>query len=476
MLLFLLIAFGLAKGALLLVNRPSFLWDSGDYVKYADAILDHGRAFAPVNWGAEAMPKLIFRPPGYPLFLAAAKLISPSGFATVAVIGQTLLNGIAVALIFVVAARLLGSSIAALAATTLYAASGSLLWDNAILSDSLFASLWNIVVFTLLGQLLGCWRVTFLRGLGLGLSWGCAVWVRDAGLYFTLLPVLLMLLLAVREWRHFLQTLMQLTAFLLMVAAMVGGLVLLNLHRTGELVFSITGVANWLQPIFEMQRRGYAQPFTGDDLISTAARETLTNYNGDDQLRFIDELHSRCRCTPTQLQSLEFSYYLAAVKRFPVAYARVVISNFNYFALGELVADPVATLDQFLELGADKPEWRIPGFSLRHLTPLLQHFDLAALVLMLLSALAELISALIFTAYLLGTPYLLWRALRRRQITAETIAIGFLWLNFLGLSLVFSLVHYEARYALPVLPAATIGIVFVVRRLLEGRNSAAPTE
>jgi hypothetical protein len=68
--LWLLAILGVAKAGILLVNGPTLLPDSGGYISYADAILDHARAFAPVMWGADAAPPFVFRPPGYPIVSA----------------------------------------------------------------------------------------------------------------------------------------------------------------------------------------------------------------------------------------------------------------------------------------------------------------------------------------------------------------------------------------------------------------------
>lgn len=463
------------KLLMLALNGPSGSADSFGYIDFANAILDHGRAFAPVPWGAEATPPFIFRPPGYPLLLAAAKLISADDYASVIVVAQIAANLATTYLVFRVGARLLRSSGAALAVVVLYVGSTSLLWDNAVLSDSLFASFWNVVVFALLGHLVGCWRLKLRHFCGLGVVCGYSLWLRDVGIYLTVLPAALLALVVLRERAHRTVAVAGLGLFLLLSGGFAGATVLLNLHRTGEVFFSISGVANWLQPIFAVAAHGQAQPFAGDDLISTAVRETATGYGYEDQLRLIPELHRRCGCTPTQLQAKMFAKYRAVVERFPLAYARVVIRNFNYFALGELIANPLATLNQLLEFGAARPDWRLPGFSLRNLSALREHFSSTMLLLMLASALAEAVSAVVFTTYILGTPIALWRAARRCAFTIDEAAIGFLWFSFVSVSLLFSLVHYEARYALPLLPGAALGLVWIARRLPEElRRRAVP--
>ncbi len=455
----------LVKILILALNGPSGSADSFGYIDFADAILDHGQAFAPVSWGAEATPAFIFRPPGYPLLLAAAKLISADDFNSVMVITQIAVSLATMYLIFRVAAQLLRSSRAAAVAVLLYAGSTSLLWDNSILSDSLFASFWNIVVFALLGHLVGCWRLKLRHFCGLGVVWGYSLWLRDVGIYLTVLPAALLAMVVLRERAHRAVAAVGLGLFLLVSGGFAGATVLLNLHRTGEAFFSISGVANWLQPLFAIAAQRHAQPFADDDLVSTTVRQTATGYGYAEQLRLIPELHRRCACTPTQLQALLFAKYRETVERFPAAYTRVIINNFNYFALGELVANPLATMNQLLEFGAVRPEWRLPGLSLRNLAALREHFSGTRLLLMLVSALAEAASAIVFTAYMLGTPIVLCRAAWRRAFAIDEAAIGFLWFAFVSVSLLFSLVHYEARYALPLLPGAALGVVWVARRL-----------
>jgi hypothetical protein len=460
----------LVKAAILAVIGPSLLPDSVWYIRYANAILDHGRAFAAVHWGAEGVPLFIFRPPGYPLVLAAAKLVSPLGYGVIVVAVQGIVSGVCFCLVFLVAEALFKSRTAACLVVLLYAGSGSLLWDNMLLSDSLYASLWNIVVFVLLGDLLGRWRVGLGRSLLLGLVWGASFWLRDVGIYFTLLPLLLFLLKPIGNAGERWPAVARLLAFALMTGAMAGGLTALNAYRTGEVFYSITGIENWLRPVFDMAQARDAEPFAGEGLIETTVRETMTVYGFDEQEHFVRVLQQRCSCTPTELQRLERAKFLATAAAHPFAYAREVVRNFNYFALGELIADPVATLNQLIELGTPSGAGRIPGFSLRNLAKLAGHFDIAVLGLMVLSAIAEIVSAIVFSAYFFGTPYLLWRSARRDRLAAEERAIGFLWLSFAGVSLAFSLVHYEARHALPLLPAAAVGIVYVGRRLRHARD------
>src|SRR6202022_662750 len=66
-----------------------------------------------------------------------------------------------------------------------------------------------------------------------------------------------------------------------------------------------------------------------------------------------------------------------------------------------------------------------------------------------------------FSLFLFGIPYLVGRAMRRHEPIPPVLAVvAFLWFTFLSVSVAFSLVHYEARHALPIFPAGCIGLVY----------------
>jgi hypothetical protein len=100
---------------------------------------------------------------------------------------------------------------------------------------------------------------------------------------------------------------------------------------------------------------------------------------------------------------------------------------------------------------------------MRNIAELRRSFSPTMLLLMILSVIGEIVSAIAFSAYLLGTPYILFRVSQRPSpdLSREWSAIAFLWFSFVSVSLAFSLVHFEARHALPILPAAAIGLVYV---------------
>src|SRR5579862_213863 len=190
MLLAILTIAALVKLALLALVGPSFQLDSPAYIGFADDILS-GRAFRPFDLNAAALPDLAFRMAGYPLVIAGAKLVTAEYWAAIVVLLQDAATLAVSALIFVVLRHVFWSLWVPSLVVILYLCSGSLLWDNSILSDSLYASLFNLVIFVLIGGLVCCWRLKSWSYASLGLLWGGSLLFRDSGLYFTYLPLLL---------------------------------------------------------------------------------------------------------------------------------------------------------------------------------------------------------------------------------------------------------------------------------------------
>jgi hypothetical protein len=338
--------------------------------------------------------------------------------------------------------------------------------------DSIYGSLFNIVVFGLLGHLLGCWRLSLGRSACLAALWGYSILTRDSGLYFTAIPIMLTIAIAIRSEGRFAFRISHFLVFALVVGGMMGMYVMLNRHRTGEAFFSITGLENWLHPVFDMAQYGYAQPFTGDDLVSHTVRETMTDYGWMVRKQLTPALHDRCQCTPTQEQSLVFAKYLWTIRHYPIAYMRVVFVNFR--GLESLLADPVATIGQFVKLKHAPSDRIVQESSLKDVTILVHNFSVATFIPLFVAAISKIISTIALSLFVLGIPIIILRAWRAKtSINDSLVVISFLWLVFMSVSLAFSLVHLEPRHALPVLPAALICVVYTLQWLHAGLDRRA---
>jgi hypothetical protein len=283
---------------------------------------------------------------------------------------------------------------------------------------------------------------------------------------------MLTIAIAVRSRDQFVEGVGHFLVFVLVAGGMIGAYVMLNWYRTGEAFFSITGLENWLRPIFDMTRYGYAQPFTGDDLVSRTVHDIMgsavpgeSRYGFPAQRRFIFALHDRCQCTPTQEQSLVFAKYLWAIWHYPIAYLRIIFVNFR--GLGALIADPVATMNQLVQLGTPVRDAHysariLPDPSFENVMRLAHNFSVTRFIQLFVATISKAISVIGFLLAVIGIPIVSLRKwLTNKSIDDRLAAISFLWLAFMMVSLSFSMVHIEWRHALPALPAALVCAVYV---------------
>jgi hypothetical protein len=191
-------------------------------------------------------------------------------------------------------------------------------------------------------------------------------------------------------------------------------------------------------------------------------RETMTDYGW-----MVRKLHDRCQCTPTQEQSLIFAKYLSAICHYPIAYLRVVFVNFR--RLDSLIADPGATINQFVEL-KHAPSGRIVReSSLKDVMMLAHNFSVATFIPLFVVAISKIISTIALSLFVLGIPIIILWEWRAKTPFNDSLAVtSFLWLVFMSVSLAFSMVHIEMRHALPVLPAALVCVMYTLQWLHAG--------
>jgi uncharacterized membrane protein len=168
---------------------------------------------------------------------------------------------------------------------------------------------------------------------------------------------------------------------------------------------------------------------------------------------------------------LIFAKYLWTICHYPIAYLHVVLRNLNYVV--SLIADPVETINQFVQLGT--PFGRIfPGLSLRNLMMLAHNFSITTFIQMLLEAISTTISAIALLLFVFGIPIIILRKWRAGEPTNDGLAVtGVLWLVFLTMSFAFSMVHIEPRHVLPVLPAALVCVVYTLQWIRAGLRRRA---
>ncbi len=440
------------KLALLFWLGPSFFPDSHGYIAPADGLLA-GHWLDQLDWRSVPTPLAIQRPFGYPLLVALAKLAAGRDFGLALASLQCVASVAALGLVAAALAALIERPALRYAVLVLAALSGSALYDIVVLSDSIYASLFIVAVFAIAMDMTGQLRLGAGALAALGAAWGLSIWVRDVGVYFTLFPLIGLVMAGRVSGLRMAAILGSLVLFLAPAAALVALHMLWNLERTGLFVLSVgSDSINWLWPSANIAAMGLADPFDGGDFVSRVARSHALAAGLAGVFQLVDMLRRDYGLDPQQLDRVLFGHFTSVLARHPLAYLATIPHNLQIVRLAELLLDPLANFNDFLQLGPTASARVVPGMhELREmqreglalnaagLAPLLLALDVAALLGLAVIALATPIAAL--------------RRCRGGSCRRHAAA-AFLWLTFMGLVGAYALLHLEMRYALPVIPAA----------------------
>ncbi|MEO0036583.1 MAG: hypothetical protein RLZZ501_2606, partial [Pseudomonadota bacterium] len=195
-----LLAVAGVKLALLLALGPTRFEDSALYLRIGQWVLDTPGWWRAGEWTAAAAPDLLFRPYGYPLLIAAARTLAGDHAPLALVLLQSAASLGVLALFGRVLPRLVASVPLRLGLVLLCGLSDFLLFDLAILSDSLHASLMIAALLAIVARLAGGPAPGAGFAVAVGLAWALAMTLRDTAWYHAVLPLGGLLLLgAVRR-------------------------------------------------------------------------------------------------------------------------------------------------------------------------------------------------------------------------------------------------------------------------------------
>jgi hypothetical protein len=459
------------KFCLLLRYGPLPSDDTVEYAAIAHALLTNPDIVREIpGWSTQAMPMLAFRPYGYPALLALGQLMAGGWAYTVVVVLQLALSLYVGARLFDLALMLGKSTRLAAMATALYILSDTLLWDQSILSDSLYAGCFNLVILTLAECRIAGRTPRRSAAIQMGLIWGASILIREVGLYFTILPLILITLCTPRRA-------VTVAAFLLPVMALVGLYAGWNAYRTGGAPFvSVTGVANYLRPSFDIARRARVDVFDRpDDPAAVALRAAPELYVFPAQLTLLQQVHDQLRVpSPLAMERLELGEYLSLFRRHGAAYARYVAANLEPSSFGVMLFDPLSTLNHYFQFGVPPYRRVVPGTGLKSLRDLIEQGRFAACGLALLSLGAMLAATAIWIGSVGGLPILAIREYRQtRGLRDETIVALSMWFAFAYVAGLYALIHTETRLMLPVFPAGILVAAYVAAWMPARRPASA---
>ena len=446
------------------VYGPVFWPDSADYVDYADRLLRDSTWIDSVGAGNPAMPLMIMRMIGYPLIIAITKLLAGNGFASLLIFAQCVASLGATVSLYALARRLLGSEGAAATIAIVFAVSLAVKLDLSVLPDSLFTSLFIILLSAIGSALLSERRFGFGRALSFGVGVAVLILLRANGMFvaLALAPLAIAAIHLGREgWGG---------RVLLIAALVVPPVVTIdayrawNEHRAGTKFLSVGGSHVFMQPLFKMVRAG-TDPFDGNGVVDRMVRKYGGAFRFQDIGPVLGALHREARLTPHQIARATFAKYREAALAYPVALAGVALRNYHVKAVLGLV-NPVTTAVEIHQTVVEEPVFPPIGQVIDDPFGVL---DAQTLPLALAYAGFGLISLAAFVVFLLGTPAL---ALRRWRggggVDRELLAVAGLWFTYVAVAAMYSAVHLELRYIVCVWPIPSLLGLYVWRAMRAG--------
>lgn len=457
----------LTKVTIACVFGPIYYPDSGGYTFFADRILQDSAWLT--QRGTAVDFSLVFRTAGYPLVIAAAKFLFGASW-TYAVLGMQALGS---CLAFAPFVRILEATVARRwiiwAAIVCYGFSGSTLFDSAILTDSLNASIFVAVVSGVLGAGLGLWRLSPLVIAGMGLLWGYGLWMRDAGLYLAVIPLGILWASYRHQDRSRTAAARASLCFFIPMILMAGIYMGWNHYRTGYMTIGGTGYMNWLQMPMYMEGRGYDHPFVGHDEVDEAVRRAAPRDFDtlDGVVQVLSELRKAHGYNERQLGTVAFKKYMSTVIHYPVGFLRNTAHNFQPHATAFLLTNPLWNLNEFYQFGPGRGTRLIQDTG-KIIRQLRTDFTLGGLALLIADLITRVISILVFAAFLIGVPVAAGLSYHKKKHLPDRLYAAFAaWAGFIVFAGIYSAVYVEMRYFTPIIPLALAAMALMIDRFCD---------
>jgi hypothetical protein len=480
-----LCAAAVLKVTLVLWLGPIEFPDSSGYTYIAERMLANG------SWlterGDAVDPNMVFRTIGYPLVIAPLMAVFGSAWASALAILQGLVSLAVLVPVLRVTETVSSRAWAGRLVLVLYTLSGSLLYDQAVLTDSLNSSIFILVVFSIIGWGCGLWRLGLWRMLGLGAVYGLGIWMREPGLYLAVIPLGLILVASVRRkamfgenvWRH---GVARASVFIAAITVLSGSYMAWNQYRLDEAFIGGTGHINWLQAPVYGYARGYGDPFTGDDAIDTAVRQTSSDRFADmHQLHAVfavlSTLRERDGLNDRELTRLAKEKWWQTLEHHPGLMLRNMLRNLVPEKMAFLITHPLFNANEYFQLGPGQGKRLIEGSS-GQIEDLRSDFSIGGALVLATDMGLRAISVVLFVVFVTGPPIWFVRKARAGRLWLEPPLIAIqCWAGYIIFALAYALVYAELRYFTPIVPMAQVALVATLAAITNAwrqRQSSSP--
>lgn len=455
-----LLALAALKFGLLAIFGPTYEPDWGGYSIIADLILNDTAWITDAGLSQASAPITLFRTIGYPAVVAFFRGMLGTGPAHLyAIIIVQIVASLAVTvLVWRLALALLKSRPLALLAAAGHALSIALLYDQSLLTDSLYNSLfiacWAIPMIGVVERRPAGWKTMALVGLLAGLS--CIQ--RGTGLFF-----LVFVVPAIAAWiilgARGVTRIVVAAAFILPVAAFVGGTMAWNHARSGYWVIS-TG-AQWvmIQPMFKAAARGH-DVFDGDTPIDHLVRKYVKTYEYDEVGTVVNQLFMDYGMNAVDSAALHKQVYLRSWLRHPGAMLENTVNNFEESIIFQFF-DVIDNASVYARMITGERLFAGTGKTWKAA----RQGDVGSMVMLVAVSVLRLVAYASVAVLAVGGLVLGARLVRRRRLDQDEAAILGLWAIFFGYTILLCAIHMVARFLPAVLPAGLIGSLFFAQAI-----------
>jgi len=435
------------------VYGPVFFNDTHLYEAFANYLLQEDWSWQYREY-QQVFPVTLLRTIGYPAVIAGAKIIAGDGWQNLLVALQIAASLVTLLVVVRWTEAISQSTGMAVFAGLAVATGQTLLFDLALLPDSLFTSLMVCTLCALapIGRQQDQ-RPNRAIALACGLAVSSLILLRANGLHLSLMFLPLALVWVSTRGAGKVQLAVLL---ILPVVVTTQAYVLWNQHRTGERFFSTGGQLAAYQPLYQAAGRG-TDLFSGDTILDRAVRATTKTYAYGDIYALNRYLAKEENWSPVDTARAGQAAFLRALIQEPVAMFANAGRNFGFDTIRSL-ANPAFTVSETHHLITQ--ERLYPGFS--KMVKAVGTLGVWDYLYMAAYVLGAALSTVLFAAFLLGTPV---RALAGQTPPLDRLMAGLLWGSLCAVLGFYSFIHLELRYAMPVAPfVLALGLWALPRR------------
>ena len=467
----------LLKAVLLIVFGPIMTPDSPGYSGAAQTILVTSSWLHDAGMKASVMPPFAFRIIGYPLFLAGVMTMAGSAWAVAAVCIQS-----AFSLFVSWKALRLGEELGlsrgwSLAAVFLYATSLQLLLDQCILTDSLNASCVILATVLLVRGTRAGLPLSLPAAFGAGLMLAIAFLMREimqAMIFLFVIFLIVRLVCAQKGLRT--RTFAAVLIVLAVPFATMEGYRQWNVHRTGERFITTGGQTAMLQALARVAER-HPGILTEDTPLDRTLKSQLKYYTFAEILKTDAELFKQ-GYTSLDISRMATARYIEAWREHPLQ--MLVLFRIISEAQVKIAARTVSSICEVAEWSGGGPQCDDYRDLYRAALKTPMQMSAGQVTMFLATSLQNLLSIIIFGAFLLGTPVAVIAAGFRKippLALPQRALIAAFWLVYIGWCCGYFLIHFETRYVAPVVPLSVFGGLFIIQRTramrLQGASNGA---